>query len=339
MKRNTILAAVVCNLCIGLIGTAPAFAENVSQFVMKTSDLESTGEFTVTMKGENIQDLYAYEVKFSLDPSKLEVVSADTNIDGFSISPMMKGNELTIAHTKVGKVVGEKGNLDIGTITFRAKKAGVTNIEWTHLKIVDHNLKSQSFTRNDAVDFTKIFSDLAGHWAKTDVMQMVGQGIVEGMDDNHFAPDTSVTRAQFATLLAKALQLKDAEAGKMPFNDVATGSWYEGTVKKAFSAGLINGVSATAFAPETIITREEMTAMLIRAKAYASGTKVEEMKVDESIHFGDDDAVSHWSVPFVKLAVGAKLMEGRTTTDFAPLASASRAEAVVVLKRLLAGIE
>ncbi|MDR6550653.1 S-layer homology domain-containing protein [Paenibacillus qinlingensis] len=336
MKCKIILTAVVCNLCLGVSGTAPAFAENASQFAMKTSELESTGEFTVTVKGEHVQDLYAYEAKFSFDPSELEVVHADTNIDGFSISPMIKGNELTIAHTKVGKVDGEKGNIDVSTITFRAKKVGMTNIKWTTLKIVDHNLKSQSFTRNDAVDFTKIFSDLAGHWGKTDVMQMVIKGIVEGMDDDHFAPDTSVTRAQFATLLAKSLQLKNDDAIQVPFNDVAAGSWYEGTVKKAFAAGMINGVSATAFAPETIITREEMTAMLIRAKAYASGINVEDMKMDESIHFGDDTAVSDWAAPFVKLAVGAKLMEGRTTTDFAPRASASRAEAVVVLKRLLA---
>jgi N-acetylmuramoyl-L-alanine amidase len=334
MKRKTILATAICHLCVALVWTASAYAESTSQFSMMTSDTESTGEFTITLKGNNIQDLYAYEAKFSFDANKLEVVKSDTKIDGFSISPMIKGNEVTIAHTKVGKVDGEKGNLDIGIITFRAKKAGLTNIKWTNLKIVDHNLKSQSFTRNDAADFSKIFSDLVGHWAKTDVMQMVDKGIVEGMDDDHFAPDARVTRAQFATLLAKALNLKENVGGQLPFNDVAAGSWYQGEVKKAYSAGLINGVSATEFAPEKNITREEMTAMLIRAKAYASGTKVEDLKMDESIHFEDEDTVSDWAGAFVKLAVGDKLMEGRTATVFAPLAPASRAEAVVVLKRL-----
>jgi N-acetylmuramoyl-L-alanine amidase len=337
MKRKTILATLVCNLCLVVTWTASAYAEDASQFVMTTSDTESTGEFTITLKGNQIQDLYAFEAKFSFDASKLEVVKSDTQIEGFSVSPVIKNNEVTIAHTKVGKVEGEKGNLDIGTITFRAKKAGSTNITWTSLKIIDHNLKNQTFARNDAEDFTKIFSDLAGHWAKTDVMQMVNKGIVEGMDDEHFAPDTQVTRAQFATLLAKVLHLKD-DVGQTPFEDVQADAWYLSSVKLAYAAGLINGVSATEFAPEKKITREEMTAMLIRAQAYATGKQVKEMKSDESIHFQDDAAVSEWAKGFVKLAVGAGLMNGRTVDEFAPQEQASRAEAVVVLKRLLSGI-
>lgn len=85
-------------------------------------------------------------------------------------------------------------------------------------------------------------------------MEMVGKQIVEGMDDDHFAPDTNVTRAQFATLIAKVLNLKDS-ADQIPFDDVASGSWYESTVKKAYAASLINGISEHEFAPEKNITR------------------------------------------------------------------------------------
>ncbi|WP_187274019.1 S-layer homology domain-containing protein [Paenibacillus sp. N3.4] len=273
MKRKTILVTLVCNLCLSLALSAPAFAEDASKFVMTTSDNESsTGQFTITLKGQNIQDLFAYEAKFSFDANKLEVVKADTKIPGFSISPLVKNNEVTIAHTKVGNVDGEKGDLDIGTITFKAKKVGSTNVKWTSLKIVDHNLRSQVFTPNESSDFNKIFSDLAGHWAKSDIMLMVSKNIVEGMDDDHFAPDTNVTRAQFATLISKALNLKDDNV-QNPFTDVASGSWYESPVKKAYAAGIINGVSDSNFAPEKNITREEMTAMLMRAKAQSTGTK------------------------------------------------------------------
>lgn len=91
---------------------------------MSTSDTESTGEFTVTLKGEQLADLFAYEAKFSIDASKLEVVKAETKIEGFSISPIVKNNEVTIAHTKIGKVNGEKGDVILGTITFKVKKVG-----------------------------------------------------------------------------------------------------------------------------------------------------------------------------------------------------------------------
>jgi N-acetylmuramoyl-L-alanine amidase len=107
VKRKTFLVTLVCNLCCSLALLAPAYAADGSQFVMTTSDTESdTGEFTVTLKGQNIQDLYAYEAKFSFDANKLEAVKADTKIEGFSVSPIVKNNEVTFAHTKVGNLDG-----------------------------------------------------------------------------------------------------------------------------------------------------------------------------------------------------------------------------------------
>lgn len=125
MRRKIILGTLVCNLCCFAALLSPAYAENASQFVLKTSATESTDEFTVTMQGTNIQDLYGYEAKISFDASKLDVVKANTKIEGFSISPIVKNNEVIFAHTKVGNVSGEKGNLDIGTITFKAKRQGL----------------------------------------------------------------------------------------------------------------------------------------------------------------------------------------------------------------------
>ncbi|GGA16237.1 hypothetical protein GCM10008018_71060 [Paenibacillus marchantiophytorum] len=338
MRRKIILGALVCNLCCSAALLSPAYAENDSQFVLKTSGTESTGEFTVTLQGTDIQDLYAYEAKINFDASKLDVVKATTRIEGFSISPIVKNNEVTFAHTKVGNVSGEKGNLDIGTITFKAKKVGTSHLTWTSLKIVDHNLKNQSITLDKSSDFTKIFSDLVGHWAKTDVMLMVDKSIVEGMDDDRFVPDMNVTRAQFATLISKALDLK-SDAVQMPFSDVAVGSWYENTVKKVYAAGLINGISDSEFAPEKNITREEMAAMLIRAKSHGTGMSIEYMPVSSSTPFNDEHEISDWAKKVVQLAVDSGLMNGRTAEGFAPQEQATRAEAVVVLKRLLAGFD
>jgi N-acetylmuramoyl-L-alanine amidase len=338
MKRTKILATIACSLSLAIAAT-PSYAKDAVQFDLSASGTESVnGEFTVTLKGQDIQDLYGYEVKLGIDANNVEIIKAATEITGFSVSPMVKDNEVTFAHTKIGRVDGEKGNLDIGTITFKAKKAGATNIKWNSVKIVDHNLSSQTFTPNESVRFTKIFSDLADHWAKSDVMLMVDKKVVEGMDDDHFAPDTNVTRAQFATLLTKALNLQ-AGTGQNPFEDVTSGSWYEDTVKKAYTAGLINGVADNKFAPMQNITREEMTAMLIRAKAYATGTKVEDMSITGSIHFSDAAAVSEWAKKTVALAVDFGFMNGRTDQEFAPQEHASRAEAVVVLKRLTVGLK
>lgn len=334
MKRKSFTLAIICSLCSSMwLNTVSA--EKVSDFEMKQSATESANStFTVTLTGKDIQDLYAYEAKFNFDPKVLEIVKAETKIKGFSVSPIVKDNEITIAHTKIGNVNGEKGNLDIATITFKAKKAGTTAVKWTALKMLDRNLKDQEFTPNKSSEFTKIFSDIVGHWAKKDIMEMVTKGVVEGMDADNFAPNKNITRAQFAALISRALDLKEG-SGTNPFTDVKSGVWYEDTVKKAYAAGIISGMSKTKFAPDKSITREEMTTMLMRAKAYASGVKVDSLASGSTSAFKDDSKISSWAKKSVGFALKSGLMKGRTQTTFAPKASATRAESASVIKRLL----
>ncbi|MEK5438826.1 hypothetical protein BSK65_03785 [Paenibacillus odorifer] len=334
MRRKRFTFALICTLCSSM-WLSTVHAEKVSDFEMQTSATESANStFTVTLKGKDIQDLYAYEAKFNFDPKVLEIVKAETKIKGFSVSPIVKNNEITIAHTKIGNVNGEKGNLDIATITFKAKRAGTTAVKWTALKVLDRNLKDQEFTPNQSSTFTKIFSDIVSHWAKQDIMEMVTKGIVEGMDADSFAPNNNITRAQFAALIARALDLTEGSGGN-PFTDVKSGVWYEDTVKKAYAAGIISGLSKTKFAPEKSITREEMTTMLMRAKAYASGVKVDSMASDSTTTFKDDSKISPWAKASVGFALKSGLMKGRTQTTFAPKESATRAESATVIKRLL----
>ncbi|MDQ6422157.1 S-layer homology domain-containing protein [Paenibacillus sp. LHD-117] len=334
MKRKLWMNSMICMLC-SMLWLGSAGAESVSDFSMKTSVKESAEElFTITLQGDQIKDMYAYEAKFQFDPAQLEVVKAETTIKGFSVQPVVKDNVVTIAHTKVGKVGGEKGSLDITTVTFKAKKAGSSQVKWTSMRLIDSNMKDQAFTPNTTTTFTKLFRDVVKHWAKADIMEMVSIGVVEGVDKERFAPDSHVTRAQFATLLARALKL-DAAKGTVPFQDVKPGAWYADTVKKAYAAGIINGVSSTSFAPDKKITREEMTAMLMRAKAYADDVDVNSLAAGTIDKFNDKNKISVWAQKSVAYTISSGLMKGRTTTTFAPKENATRAESAVVIKRLL----
>lgn len=323
----------LCILC-SLTWFSSAYAEG-TKFAMSTTKAESdAAEFTVTLKSENVKDLYAFEAKFNFDSSQLELVKAEAKMKGFSVSPIIKGDEITIAHTKIGKADGEHGDLDIGTLTFRAKSAGKFEVDWTSMKILSRDLVGQDYTPNQSVAYTKIFSDLVGHWAKKDVMEMVAKKVVEGMDSNRFAPNNAITRAQFATLIVRALGLK-AGSSSNPFKDVKSGAWYEDAVKQAYAAGIINGTSSSAFAPEKSITREEMSVMLTRAKAYLMGLKAEEIKTSKIKSFNDEGGISDWAKTPVQFAVSTGLMQGRSASLFAPKQNATRAESAVVIKRLL----
>ncbi|WP_339319642.1 S-layer homology domain-containing protein [Paenibacillus sp. FSL R10-2734] len=333
MNRKYMIYGLAVTIC-SMLWLTPASAQSASDFKLKTSIKESTDtQFTITLSGEKIEDLYAYETKLSFDPERLELVKAKTDIEGFSVSPIVNNGEITFAHTKIGKVKGEKGNLDITTLTFKTKKAGTSELKWTGMKIVDQNLKSQMLSPNLTVGYTKLFTDIKGHWAKTDIMEMVDRGVISGMNVDIFAPNNKLTRAQFAKMIADGLKIK--EGASNPFKDVKQGSWYEEAVKRAYAAGIVTGISADKFQPEKEITREEMAVMLVRAKAHGLGVKPDTLKAGKLPVYTDDSSISEWARTSLAVAVESKLMKGRSAKLLAPKGNTTRAESAVVLKRLL----
>lgn len=308
-------------------------AETAPSFLLDTHK-SADGKITLTMSGKNIVDLYGYEARLSFDPERLELVSAESKLDGFSVSPIIKNNEIIIAHTKIGNVSGDNGDMTIGSLTFKPKKYGETAVKWKSMKMVTHKLKSTTTTVGISVSVSKSFVDLTGHWAREDIELLASMGIIEGMDANHFMPEAKVTRAQFAAMVTRALKLKETTV-KSPFADVLPDSWYARSVSSAYAAGVIQGITASSFAPERNITREEMVVMLVRAGKYASEGTFKEAGSKGSITFVDEHSVSEWAINDIELAVLAGIIKGRTDNTFGPQANASRAEAGVVIKRLL----
>lgn len=182
-----------------------------------------------------------------------------------------------------------------------------------------------------------VFSDIAGHWAQKDIEFMAANGYVNGMGDGTFAPDTAVTRAQFATLLVKLLKLKDE--GTIPFLDVPKDAWYYGFVARASAAGLIKGYNDEQFGPEDSITREQTAAMIARALQYKGKLKDAGDTGALLGRFADKDLISGWAATPVAQIVSQEIIKGRPgasgTLLFAPQDNATRAEATSMLKRLL----
>ncbi|MDI6824691.1 MAG: S-layer homology domain-containing protein [Bacillota bacterium] len=108
------------------------------------------------------------------------------------------------------------------------------------------------------------FPDLAGHWARDDVMRGVELGFLDGYPDGTFRPDGSVTRAEFAKMVAAAFKLERA-AGKAVFQD-CRGTWFEPYLVAACSAAVVVPEEYGAFyRPDEPIPRAEAAAYLVRA--------------------------------------------------------------------------
>jgi len=182
---------------------------------------------------------------------------------------------------------------------------------------------------------SKTFADLNGHWAKVDIESLASKRIVNGVTPSSFSPNQSITRAEFAALLVRSLGLS-APAAAASFSDVAEADWYSGAVEQAVHAGLIEGYQDGTFKPNDRITREQMAVMLFRALKYV-GQSALAGDTEETIlaKYADQGAIGAWAKPAVAQLLATDIIQGRSATTIDPTANASRAEALVMLKRFL----
>lgn len=119
------------------------------------------------------------------------------------------------------------------------------------------------------MQYRTALADIAGHWAKRDILFMNARGIVKGVSATSFAPERPVTRAEFAALMLRVLGITAYRPSEPTFGDVTPDRWYYGEVEAAYRAGLVKGVGADRFEPDRTNTREEMAVLVLRALKYA----------------------------------------------------------------------
>lgn len=194
-----------------------------------------------------------------------------------------------------------------------------------------------SFSKYAVMAFQKTFTDLTGHWAKADVDLMAARHIVKGVTETAFGPDLNVTRAQFAAFLQRSLKLAEDKSAAGRFADVQGGDWFAGAVGAAAKANLIKGYEDGTFRPNQLITRQEVAAMVTRALSYSGkGVAMTPAEVESTLAgFSDTGAIGSWAKEAVAAAVKQGIVYGRTAGLFDPASNATRAEGVVMLKRML----
>ena len=107
------------------------------------------------------------------------------------------------------------------------------------------------------------FTDVKSHANKTAIEALASRQIINGMGDGTFAPNSNMTRAQFATITVKALGLT-AKANNN-FTDVKAADWFAPYVGTANTYGIVNGMGDGTFNPGGTITRQEAATMVARA--------------------------------------------------------------------------
>ncbi|MGE5561048.1 MAG: S-layer homology domain-containing protein [Chloroflexota bacterium] len=167
-------------------------------------------------------------------------------------------------------------------------------------------------------------SDIAGHWAEANITRLVSLGAVDGYPDRTFRPENRITRAEFVTILVKALKL-EPRTGTV-FADTGN-HWAKDAISTAAGWGIVDGYGANRFGPDDPVTREQLVAMVVRALKLPSG--------GAQTAFGDQSAISDWASDAVAAAVAADIIGGYPDGTFRPAATATRAEAATVLAKAI----
>ncbi|MGG6313767.1 S-layer homology domain-containing protein, partial [Paenibacillus macerans] len=170
-------------------------------------------------------------------------------------------------------------------------------------------------------------------WAVNEIEVLASKDIVAGASDGSFHPETQVTRAEFVSMLVRALELKPDQnaAGAVTFSDVPAGSWYEDAVKTATSKGIISGYADGVFAPDRPITRAEMAVVVSKALDVLGQS---EGASGDLAGFADQDRIPGWASEAVSKVTGLGIMKGKAGGRFESGLPTTRAEAAVVVYRI-----
>ena len=181
------------------------------------------------------------------------------------------------------------------------------------------------------------FSDVKNSPNRAAIEELASREIINGMGSDLFAPDATMTRAQYAAIVVKALGLTPDSRGAAVFSDVPKESWFAPYVWTACDCGVINGRGSGIFDPEGTITKQEAAVMTVRAaKLCGLDTEMTAAEtLDTLCEFGDYRTVADWAKAPLAYCYAGGLLDS-SDWDVEPARNILRGEVAEMLYRMLA---
>ena len=292
-------------------------------------------------------DATTYEpITFSVDLSGVAYYQAPSHggsgSSGGSASTTYTLTFETNGGNAISKVTKNKGTT-IDLAQYAPTKSGATFEGWYADKGLTQKITSVKLDANTTVyaKWTETpvsslpFGDVkSADWFYNDVKYVYDKGMMAGTAADVFAPNATTTRAMIVTILYR-LEGSPAVTGTSAFVDVPAGQWYTDAVNWAAANQIVKGTSATTFAPNDSITREQMAAILYR---YAQYKGYDVTKKADLSGYSDNGQVSAYAKDALAWANAAKLINGVTNTTLAPQGNATRAQVSAILHRFCDGV-
>ncbi|WP_139491146.1 S8 family peptidase [Brevibacillus dissolubilis] len=171
------------------------------------------------------------------------------------------------------------------------------------------------------------YRDISTHWAKKEIVRLTQKGIVKGFSDYAFRPDKGVTRAEFATMLLRAMKSNGLEVGKTgsnPFRDLSRKHWAYSSIMQVSELGIMQGYENNTVQPDRVISRAEMAVMVARAKhmlLYPRQSSYRDVKRN------------FWAAPAIEILTLNGWLKGYKDGTFRPNQAVRRGEMAVFLSK------
>ncbi|MBR2013128.1 MAG: S-layer homology domain-containing protein [Clostridia bacterium] len=232
------------------------------------------------------------------------------------------------------------GDAVIGTLKFKVLK----NVNSVALEIGDVQIASTSEDDLQPVTYEEPiiplyknhpFTDITADWYKEAVLFAYNNKLMNGVAEKKFDPDGATTRGMLTTILyRKEFGDEMPEFKKAPFTDLQQ-NWYKTPINWAFEKEIVKGESATLFAPEKTVTREQIATMLYR---YAKYDKRDVSQRKKLTSFSDSKKVNSWAKEAMEWAYAEGLITGNSINGkvlLDPQGAATRAQIATILMRYI----
>ena len=333
IKAQTLDLLVKENVRQFTVATDHLVSVNIGLDTLKQLDAASAGG-DIILRANKVDALRSTEAKAAIGTRPVYDLSL-VYLSGGKETPItsLNGHTISVRLPYTAAKGEQTGNLYAVYVDDAGK------VEWITRSSYDASLKAVVFEtghfsvygvgyKNPAPAFT----DIHNHWAADNILFAASRGLLSGTSDTTFSPGTGMTRGMFVTALGRLAGINPDSYQTGKFTDVKADAYYAPYVNWAAQNGIVEGVTATTFAPDSNINREQMAVIMAN---YAKKLGYDLPKTLRAVTFADNAQISSWAKDAVKAMQQAGILAGKANNCFDPKGTATRAEVATVLRRFV----
>ena len=333
IKAQTLDLLVKENVRQFTVATDHLVSVNIGLDTLKQLDAASAGG-DIILRANKVDALRSTEAKAAIGTRPVYDLSL-VYLSGGKETPItsLNGHTISVRLPYTAAKGEQTGNLYAVYVDDAGK------VEWITRSSYDASLKAVVFEtghfsvygvgyKNPAPAFT----DIHNHWAADNILFAASRGLLSGTSDTTFSPGTGMTRGMFVTALGRLAGINPDSYQTWKFTDVKADAYYAPYVNWAAQNGIVEGITATTFAPDTNINREQMAVIMAN---YAKKLGYDLPKTLRAVTFADNAQISSWAKDAVRAMQQAGILAGKANNCFDPKGTATRAEVATVLRRFV----